>query len=49
MDTIYSMVELENLSLDDIEPYDWYRRFFGRGRGGFFDDLFRGFDQMGRE
>jgi HSP20 family protein len=39
------------MSSDDIEPYDWYRRrFFGRGRGGgFFDDMFRGFDQMRRE
>jgi HSP20 family protein len=43
------MVELENMSSDDIEPYDWYRRFFGRGRGGFFEDMFRGFDQMRRE
>jgi HSP20 family protein len=38
------------LSSDDIEPYDWYRRFFGGARrglgGGFFDDMFRGFDQM---
>jgi HSP20 family protein len=37
------------MSSDDIEPYDWYRRFFGRGRGGFFEDMFRGFDQMRRE
>jgi HSP20 family protein len=38
------------MSSDDIEPYDWYRRFFGRrGFGGFFDDMFRGFDQMRRE
>jgi HSP20 family protein len=42
------------LSSDDIEPFDWYRRFFGgtgrRGFGtGFFDDMFRGFDQMRRE
>jgi HSP20 family protein len=37
------------MSSDDIEPYDSYRRFFGRGRGGFFDDMFRGFDQMRRE
>jgi HSP20 family protein len=42
------------LSSDDIEPFDWYRRFFsgmgGRGLGtGFFDDMFRGFDQMRRE
>ena len=43
------MVELENMSSDDIEPYDWYRRFFGRGRGGFFEDMFRGFDQMRRD
>ena len=35
---------------DDIEPYDWYGRFLGRGgRGGFLEDVFRGFDQMGRE
>jgi HSP20 family protein len=37
------------MSSDDIEPYDWYRRFFGRGRGGFFEDMFRGFDQMREE
>ena len=43
------------MSSDDIEPFDWYRRFFGHrgGRGfgaeGFFDDMFRGFDQMRRE
>jgi HSP20 family protein len=43
------LVELENLSSDDIEPYDWYKRFFGRGRGDFFEEMFRGFDQMGRE
>jgi HSP20 family protein len=30
---------------DDIEPYDWYRKFFGRGRGGFFDDVFKGFEE----
>jgi HSP20 family protein len=34
---------------DDIEPYDWYRRFFGRGRGGFFDDIFKGFEETQRE
>ena len=37
------------MSSDDIEPYDWYRRFFGRGRGGFFEDMYRGFDQMRRD
>ena len=42
------------MSSDDIEPYDWYRRFFGEGRrrglgGGFFDDMFRGSDQMRQE
>lgn len=37
------------MSSDDIEPYDWYRRFFGRGRGGFFDDIFRGFEETQRE
>ena len=31
----------------DIEPFDWTRRFFGRR--GFFDDMFRGFDEMRRE
>jgi HSP20 family protein len=36
------------LSSDDIEPFDWPRRFFG-GRRGFFDDMFRGFDEMRRE
>jgi HSP20 family protein len=42
------------MSSDDIEPFDWYRRFFGGKRGfgggeGFFGDMFRGFDQMRRE
>jgi hypothetical protein len=37
------------MSSDDIEPYDCYRRFFGPGRGGFFEDMFRGFDQMRRD
>jgi len=40
-----------------IEPDDWFNRFwnlgnwpFGRrGRGGYFDDMFRGFDEMHRE
>ena len=35
-----------------IESDDWFNRFFGnlpfgrRGRGGYFDDMFRGFDEM---
>ena len=40
----------------DIEPFDWFGRFFGRGSGsrrsgGFFGfpDIFRGFDEMRRE
>ena len=37
------------MSSDDIEPFDWSRRFFGLGRRGFFDDMFRGIDQMKRE
>ena len=37
------------MSSDDIEPFEWSRRFFGLGRSGFFDDMFRGFDQMKRE
>jgi len=39
------------LSSDDIEPFDWYRRFFGRRGfgGGLFEDMFRGFDEMRRE
>ena len=49
MHTIYFRVELANMSSDNIEPYDWYRRFFGRGREGFFEDMFRGFDQMRRD
>ena len=35
------------MSFDDIEPFDWNKRFFGRR--GFFDDMFRGFDEMRRE
>jgi HSP20 family protein len=37
------------MSSGDIEPFDWSRRFFGPGRRGFFEDMFRGFDQMKRE
>ena len=41
----------------DIEPFDWFNRFFGGGRrsggrgGGFFGfpDIFRGFDEMRKE
>src|SRR5918912_4421763 len=40
----------------DIEPFDWFNRFFGRSSGsrrsgGFFGfpDIFRGFDEMRRE
>jgi HSP20 family protein len=46
------------LSYGDIEPSDWFNRFFGgrrssnssraRGSGG-FPDIFRGFDEMRRE
>jgi HSP20 family protein len=39
-----------------IAPDDWFNRFFGsfpfgrgRGRGNYFDDMFRGFDDMRRE
>jgi HSP20 family protein len=39
---------------ENIEPFDWFRRFLGgsssRARGQFgFGDMFRGFDQMRRE
>jgi HSP20 family protein len=37
------------MSSDDIEPFDWSKRFFGLGRGGFFEDMFRGFDRMKQE
>ncbi len=37
------------MSSEDIEPFDWSRRFFGLGRRGFFDDMLRGFDEMRRE
>ena len=37
----------------DIEPYDWFRRFFSSRKGGLglgsFDDVFRGFEQLQRE
>jgi HSP20 family protein len=35
----------------DIEPFDWFNRFFGRSssRGSGFPDIFRGFDEMRRE
>ena len=39
---------------ENIEPFDWFKRFLdgssNRARGQFgFGDMFRGFDQMGRE
>jgi len=41
------------LSSWEIEPYDWFRRFFPSRKGGLglgsFDDVFRGFEQMQRE
>jgi len=39
------------MSNKDINPYDWYRSLFsGRsGFGGFFDNIFREFDEMRRE
>jgi len=39
------------MSNKDINPYDWYRSLFsGRsGFGGFFDNIFKEFDEMRRE
>ena len=37
------------MTSDDIEPFDWSKRFFGLGRRGFFEDMFRGFDRMKQE
>jgi HSP20 family protein len=41
------------LSSWDIEPYDWFRRFFPSRRRGWgpssFDDVFRGFEETQRE
>jgi HSP20 family protein len=40
---------------DDIEPFDWFRRFLGSGSGSRagrqfdFSDMFRGFEEMRRE
>jgi HSP20 family protein len=46
-------VDLWYLNSNDIEPFDWYRRFFGGGRrglgGDFLDDMLRGFYQLKRE
>jgi HSP20 family protein len=38
------------MSNKDINPYDWYRSLFSsRGSfGGFFDNIFREFDEMSR-
>ena len=41
------------MSIRDINPFDWYRSLFNRtgtsrGGGGFFDDIFREFDEMSR-
>jgi HSP20 family protein len=40
------------MSIRDINPFDWYRSLFSRrgiSGGGFFDDMFRDFDEMRRE
>lgn len=46
------------MSFGNIEPYDWFKRFFGgsgrstrRGRAGegWFGDVFSGFDEMRRQ
>jgi HSP20 family protein len=38
------------MSNRDIQPYDWFKRFFGRsGRDFFGGDIFREFDDMQRE
>ena len=33
----------------DIEPFDWFNRFFGRRDSRGFPDIFRGFDEMRRD
>jgi HSP20 family protein len=33
----------------DIEPFDWFSRFFGRRTSRGFPDIFRGFDEMRRD
>ena len=41
-----------NSERDDIEPFDWFRRFLGgsRARGQFgFGDMFRGLEEMRRQ
>ena len=41
------------MSSRDLNPFDWYKNFFGRhaskNRGGFFDDYFTGFEEMQEE
>ncbi len=41
------------MSNSDLNPFDWYKNFFGRPanrkRGGFFDDYFAGFEEMQEE
>ncbi len=41
------------MSIRDINPYDWYRRFFGGSRDAFggwnFDDMFREFDEVRKD
>jgi len=38
------------MSNSDLNPFDWYKNFFGRNaklnRTGFFDDYFAGFEEM---
>ena len=42
---------LDNMTSDghDIEPFDWFNRFFGRRANRGFPDIFRGFDELRRE
>src|SRR6185437_820693 len=38
------------MSNRDIQPYDWFKRFFGKSGRDFFDrDIFREFDDVQRE
>jgi len=41
------------MSNRDLNPFDWYKNFFGRhtnkNRGRFFDDYFSGFEEMQEE
>jgi hypothetical protein len=56
MDVYTFYTRITTFGSNNIQPFNWHRSFFSnrgarrfREGGGFFDDIFRGFDQMSQE